>query len=161
MIKLYKTKNECVYEKLALLLPDCEIKKTENGKPYTYGICLSITHTGDTALIAISDLPVGIDAEIVKNRNFSSVLKRFTAREQAEIGSLSEFLKHWVVKEAYIKLIGGTLAHDLKRLEYFGGVLFYDGLKVDCNIICTSSADLIYAICTNDDIPKSLKMEII
>ena len=162
MIKLYRTKNERVYEKLILLLPvGSKINKTENGKPYTDGVHFSLTHTGDIALIAISDSPVGIDAEIIKERNFASVAKRFTAREQSEISSLSEFLRHWVVKEAYIKLTGGTLAHDLKMLEYYGGQLFYNGLKVDCNIICASSADFVYAICTHDDIQKSLKMEII
>ena len=163
MIILYRTKNERIYEKLALLLPEnSEIKRTENGKPYTDGMHFSITHSGDTALIAISDLPIGIDAEIKRQRNFSSIIKRFTAREQAEIGtSTIEFLRHWVVKEAYIKLIGGTLAHDLNRLEYFKGVLFYDGVKADCNILCDSSDGFAYAICALDGIPKSLKMEII
>ena len=163
MSKLYRTKNERLYEKLKRLLPaDCEIKRTENGKPYTDGICFSFTHTGDTALIAISDCPVGIDAEIVKERNFSSVLKRFTPREQAETGDrISGFLKNWVTKEAYIKLIGGTLAHDLKRLEYFGGELFYNGLKVNCNIFSASTADLVYCVCAECEIPRNLKIELI
>ena len=155
MIKIYRTKNEKIYEKLKSLLPDCEIKRTENGKPYTDGIFFSITHTGDTALIAISDCPVGIDAEILKERHFSSVLKRFTPREQSEIGTTAEFLKHWVVKEAYIKLIGGTLAHDLNRLEYFNGLLHCDGLKADCNILC-SADDLVYAVCALCEIPENL-----
>ena len=162
MIKLYQTENERVYEKLKSLLPEgSEIKRTENGKPYTGGICFSLTHTGNAALIAVSDNHVGIDAEIQKERNISSVLKRFTAREQSEISNFADFLRHWVVREAYIKMVGGTLAHDLKRLEFFGGELFLDGVKVDCNILCSSSADLIYAICAYDEIPKSLKMEII
>ena len=162
MITLYRTKNERVYEKLILLLPaGSQIKRDKNGKPYTDGVHFSVTHTGDIALIAVSDSPVGIDAEIIREQKHKSVLGRFTPREQSEISSTSEFLRHWVVKEAYIKFIGGTLAHDLKMLEYYGGQLFYNGLKVDCNIICTSSADFVYAICTHDDIQKSLKMEII
>ena len=163
MIKIYRTKNEGVYEKLKSLLPEnLEIKRTENGKPYAEGVHFSVTHTGDTALFAISDRPVGIDAEIVKDRPFSSVLKRFTAREQSEIGGNSlEFLKHWVVKEAYIKMLGGTLAHDLKRLEYFGGELFCDGVKTDCNILCSSSDNLVYCICTQCEIPINLKLDII
>ena len=163
MLKLYRTENERVYEKLKGLLPEnSEIKRTENGKPYTDGIYFSITHTGDTALIAISDCPVGIDAEIVKKRRILSVLKRFTAREQAEIGTNTvEFLKHWVVKEAYIKLLGGTLAHDLKGLEYFGGVLTVVGKKASCNIFCASTADLVYCVCAECEIPRNLKIEII
>ena len=163
MIEIYRTKNEHIYEKLKSLLPDNpEIKRTENGKPYTDGICFSVTHTGDIALLAISDRDVGIDAEIIRERPFSSLLKRFTAREQSEIGTNTvEFLKHWVVKEAYIKMVGGTLAHDLKRLEYFGGELFCDGVKTDCNILCTSSDNLVYCICTQCEIPQNLKLDII
>ena len=160
MIALYVTENERVYEKLKSLLPEnSEIKRTENGKPYTDGVYFSITHTGDTALIAVSDCPVGIDAEIVQKHKFSGVLKRFTPREQSEIGDTAEFLRHWVVKEAYIKLIGGTLAHDLKRLEYFGGELFYNGLKTNCNILCASSDGLIYCVCAQGEIPQNLKLK--
>ena len=163
MLKLYRTNNEQVHEKLKSLLPaDSEIKRTENGKPYTDGACFSITHTGDTALIAISDCPIGIDAEILQKRKFSSVLKNFSSREQSEIGENNiEFLKHWVVKEAYIKLIGGTLAHDLKRLEYHGGQLYYNGIKANCNILCTCLDNLIYCVCAQSDIPENLKTEII
>lgn len=163
MIKLYRTKNERVYEKLKSLLPEhSEITRTENGKPYTDDIHFSITHTGGIALIAISDRPVGVDAEIVRERDFLSVLKRFTPREQAEIGANSvEFLRHWVVKEAFIKLTNGTLAHDLKRLEYFGGELSVDGGKPACNILCTSSGDLIYCVCAESGISKYLKLETI
>ena len=163
MLRIYRTKNERVHEKLESLLPEnSQIKRTENGKPYTDGIHFSITHTGDTALIAISDFPVGIDAEIVRARNFSSVLKRFPGREQLEIGgSEIEFLRHWTVREAYIKLIGGTIAHDLKRLEYFGGELFVDGVKEDCNILCFVLNELVYCVCAQCEIPRNLKIEII
>ena len=163
MLELYRTTNERVYEKLKNLLPDgCEIKRTKNGKPYTDGVCFSITHTADIALIAVSDLPVGVDAEIVKERGYFSVLKRFTPREQAEIGENTlEFLKHWVVKEAYIKLIGGTLAHDLKRLEYFGGELFCDGVKANCDSLCSVSEDFVYCVCSQCEIPKNLQIKII
>ena len=162
MIELYRTKNERVYEKLTSLLPaGTQIERTGNGKPYTDGVHFSITHTGDIALIAVSDRPVGVDAEIIKERNFLSVVKRFTAREQAETGNTYEFLRHWVVKEAYIKLIGGTLAHDLKRLEYFGDKLYCDGMTVYCNILCTVSDGFIYCVCAECEIPKNIKLQII
>ena len=162
MIELYRTEKDVAHGKLKVLLPaECEIKRTENGKPYTDSVCFSLTHTGDTALIAISDKPVGIDAEIIRKRNFSSLLKRFSAREQTEIKSTADFLRHWVIKEAYIKLIGGTLAHYLKNLEYFGGELLVDGVKADCNILLASSGDLIYCVCAESEIPKNLKLKTI
>ena len=163
MIKLYQTENERVYEKLESLLPaGSEIKKTKNGKPYTDGVYFSITHTGDVAMIAVSDRPVGVDAEIIKDRDFFSVSRRFSTVEQSEIGkSSSEFYKHWVVKEAYIKMFGGTLAYDLKRLDYFGGKLYCDGLNTDCNIFYCDSGDFIYCVCAESEIPNDLDFEII
>ena len=161
MIELYRTQNENIYEKVkSLLNTDAEIKKTENGKPYIDGFQFSITHTGDTALIAISDKIVGVDAEMIKVRNISSVLQRFTPREQNEInGDTAKFLKNWVVKEAYIKMHGGTLVHDLKRLEVYNGELLVDGEKADCNIFCSASSDLIYAVCAKSEIPESIKIQ--
>lgn len=163
MLKIYQTQNVRVYEKLKNFLPkNTEIKRTENGKPYADGICFSLTHSGDTALFAISDKPIGIDAEIIKSRNFSSVVKRFTERERAEIdGSLTEFLRHWVIKEAYIKMLGGTLAHDLKKLEYFKGELFCNGEKTDCNIYHTVSDEIVYAVCAQCEIPQNIITEAI
>ena len=162
MIKLYRTKNERVHEKLKSLLPArCKIERTENGKPYADGIFFSLTHTADVALIALSDCEIGIDAETMRERPFSSVLKRFTDREQREIEDTADFLTHWVVKEAYIKMIGGTLAHDLKRLEFFGGELYIDGLKADCGIFCSALNGLIFCVCANCKIPQTLNFEII
>ena len=159
MVKLYQTENERVYEKVkALLNTDEEIKRTKNGKPYIDGFEFSITHTGDTALIAISDKPVGIDAEKLAKRKYDSVLKRFPERELTEIYDTNRFLRHWVVKEAYIKMLGGTLAHDLKRIEYFGGDLFEKGKKLGCNIHCSSSGGLIYAICAQREIPQNIEI---
>jgi len=57
MFKLYTTKNERVYEKVKEVCQiDCEIKRTENGKPYFEGdpVFFSVSHTGETALIAVT-----------------------------------------------------------------------------------------------------------
>lgn len=154
MFKLYTTKNERVYEKVKEVCQiDCEIKRTENGKPYFEGdpVFFSVSHTGETALIAVCDRAVGVDAEIIKQRDFNAILKRFTAREQDEIAlDTLAFLKNWTAKEAYIKLLGGTLAEDLKRLEYFDGVLCCDGIKADCTLFCAVSDGLVYTVCVAD-----------
>ena len=163
MLTLYKTKNERVYEKLKSLLSisDFQLKKTENGKPYIENsdTFFSVTHTGDIALIAISNMPTGVDAEKIKPHSFKHILKRFTSKEYAEIdGNTIKFLKNWVVKEAFIKMYGGTLAHDLKRMEYANGQLNFDGRKADCNVFCSDAEGFVYAICTKSDIPKDIKI---
>ena len=64
---------------------------------------------------------------------------------------LKNFLKNWVVKEAYIKMLGSTLAKTLFKLEYFGGTLFYNGNAVNCEITVKELENRgIYAICTGE-----------
>ncbi|MDE6105163.1 MAG: 4'-phosphopantetheinyl transferase superfamily protein [Clostridia bacterium] len=140
MLEIFWTENKSVYEKLEKLLArrldgNYEIARTANGKPYIEGnpLFFSLSHSGGSAVIAVSGKPVGVDIEEIKERQIASVLSNFTGRERQEIqDSLTAFYKNWTVKEAYIKLNGGTLAHDLKRLEYFGNTLYYDGQKVGC-----------------------------
>lgn len=135
MFKIYRLDRHNIQQSAERLIAreagiDCIIKKTDNGKPYIEGnpVYFSITHSSYFAFIAISDKPVGADYEIYRERKISAVLSRFTQREKDDIaGSTDNFLKNWVAKEAYIKLIGGTLAHDLKRLEFYDGKLYFDG----------------------------------
>ena len=140
MLEIFWTENKSVYEKLETLLANrlqrnFVIARTANGKPYIEGdpLFFSLSHSGDSAVIAISGKPVGVDIEEIKERKIASVISNFTERERREIeDSLTAFYTNWTVKEAYIKLNGGTLAHDLKRLEYFGNTLYYNGQKVGC-----------------------------
>lgn len=137
MLDVYITKNKNVHEKVKILIARricaCfEIDTTENGKPYIEGnpLYFSLSHSGNKAVIAISDAPVGIDLEAVKKRNFDIILSRFTEREREEAKNDKVlFYKNWVAKEAFIKMCGGTLARYLKRLEFCGGNMFYNGKK--------------------------------
>lgn len=156
MLELYLTESRCVHDKLNLLLErrlgkNFEIKRTENGKPYVEGneLYFSLSHSAGGAIIALCDKPVGIDFEsFEKNRSFAHLLTRFTDRErQFTQGRYDLFLMNWVSKEAYIKLIGGTLARDLKRLEYYGSALYCDGQKVNGHTVTQIPAG-VYSVCT-------------
>ncbi|MDE7330149.1 MAG: 4'-phosphopantetheinyl transferase superfamily protein [Clostridia bacterium] len=131
-----------------------DIKRTQNGKPYIDGnpVYFSLSHSGNTGLFAISDNPVGVDLELYKKRKFQAVLSRFTLREQEEIkGEFKLFLKNWVVKEAYIKMLGATVADTLFSLEYAGGKLYTGGKQADCEITVKEYKDIgIYAICAGE-----------
>lgn len=156
MFELYRVNAKHVKQKLNLILErklgnGFEIKYTKNGKPYIEGnpLYFSLSHSGSQAVIAICDSPVGIDCEIFKERAFSAVLSRFTQREIEDIsGSTEKFIKNWVAKEAYIKLVGGTLAHDLKRLEFYGGTLYFDGEKKE--VVFENIEGGICAYCTEE-----------
>ncbi|MEE1026656.1 MAG: hypothetical protein U0L55_06610 [Acutalibacteraceae bacterium] len=53
-----------------------EIKKGEKGKPYVLNIPahFNVSHSGDYTVLAISDRPIGIDLEII--RDFSAILAK-------------------------------------------------------------------------------------
>ena len=159
MIEIYWTKNKDVHKKTEILLErkigkGFTIKRTQNGKPYIEGnpLYFSLSHSADRALIAICDKPVGIDLEYyVQNgrlKKFEHVLKRFTPREQEWVNNCFElFFLNWVSKEAYIKMIGGTLAHDLKRLEFYDYDLFCEGKKIDGHVFMADLRAGTYALC--------------
>ena len=95
-------------------LPD--IKKTPNGKPYfpgRVGIFFSISHARTHVLCALSDKPVGADIESPRHLS-ERVVRFFCSPEEL---SLFDPLDLWVLKESYIKLIGGTLPL-VKKLRF-------------------------------------------
>lgn len=156
MITLYVTVNDDVYGKLKCLLSGhipapIEILRTENGKPYLAGnsVFFSIAHSGNKAVIALSDLPVGVDIETIRGAAHAPVLSRFSAREQREIHGETDFLRHWTAREAYIKMTGGALAEDLKKIEIYGGDIYYCGNKQAVDLFCRLTEDSVISVCGN------------
>ena len=85
-----------------------KIEKTPNGKPYfpdKPDVHFSLSHAKTHVLCAISVNPVGADIE--SERHVSKRALRFFAT-QKEL-ELFDPLDLWVLKESYIKLIGGVL----------------------------------------------------
>jgi len=85
-----------------------QIKKTPNGKPYfpeRPEIHFSLSHARTHALCAVSDNPVGADIESPRQ------ISKRAAAFFCSSGELGQFdpLDLWVLKESYIKLVGGTL----------------------------------------------------
>lgn len=157
MLKIYITDNENIYGKVEALAGRrgngrAEIFRTRNGKPYIGGdpLFFSVTHSGAAALIALCDKPVGIDAETVGDRKYPAVLSRFCAEEKREIAGAEDFLKHWVVREAYVKMLGATLAEKLKALEFTGGILYDGGVAVkNCGYAVKRFENIIYCVCAD------------
>lgn len=153
MLEIYFTENEDVYGKLngylsGLTSSPLKILRTENGKPYLEGnpLFFSVSHSREKAVIAISDKQVGADIEVVSDRNYKAVLARFSAEERAEIAGTADFLRHWTVREAYIKMLGSTLAEKLNALKFVGGALYDGGVRVDCEIISGCKDGCVYSI---------------
>lgn len=158
MIDLYWTKNVDIHKKIQILSArrigsDFKISKDPNGKPYAEGnpIYFSLSHSRGRALIALCDKPVGVDLKFYDNtRRFSHILSRFTENEKREIdGAFCFFIRNWIIKAAYIKMTGGTLTRDLKRLEYYGNKLYVDGTEANCayGAILHWPTGMVYAVC--------------
>ena len=92
------------------------ILTTDRGKPYFAdgSLHFSISHTPDHAFCALSEHPVGIDAEeIHRNINLKLAQKILSPGEKARFDAASDkrraLLTFWVLKEAAAKLSGEGL----------------------------------------------------
>ena len=89
-----------------------DIQRTKNGKPYIKDSKLSfnVSHSAD-AIIAIVGLgydSVGIDMEVLQNKDREKIIKRFFQKDEIAFINSSEdknleFYRIWTKKEAYIK----------------------------------------------------------
>ena len=92
-----------------------EIGKSHRGKPYFLSgdLHFSITHTKNTVFCALSDAPVGIDAEELTRKVSPSMAEKILSpNELAQYLALPEeernaaLLRFWVLKEAEVKCSG-------------------------------------------------------
>ena len=110
-------------EKLTDSASNLEILVDEHGKPYVdndQNIHFNLSHSGDYALIAISDEgAVGVDIEHhdAKPNHLAIAQRFFTHNEYLYISSQSDqlvaFYEIWTYKEAYVKAIGRGIAYGL------------------------------------------------
>lgn len=157
MIEIHCTYTNTLEKKLNDLLKTrlpsgFEIKRTSSGKPYIAEnpLYFSLSHSGDRALIVLSDKPVGADLEIYRGRERNSVISRWTERERAEILCEKDFLKHWTARESYVKLYGFSLAKMLKRVEFYGGKLLLDGVPQNLLMRCYDFGYGTAAVCAEN-----------
>lgn len=114
-------KPEIDYQKLETLLKDGTINI--EGK-ISYGFHFNLSHSGDYAVLAVSDSPVGIDIEHKKNR-YEAVAKRCFCKEEYEDimeGAVPQeqqmrFLQYWTMKEARIKCSGEGMSIPLNSFS--------------------------------------------
>lgn len=92
------------------------IAVTQRGKPYFPGedIHFSISHTKRHVFCALSDTPIGIDAEeLDRDIDLRLAGKILSPREKAQYDAVEDkrlaLLTFWVLKEAHLKCIGTGL----------------------------------------------------
>jgi 4'-phosphopantetheinyl transferase len=100
------------------------------GKPRLSALCgdtpfFNITHSGDTAVVALAPTEVGVDVEALRPvPNLERLARRFcSSREREWLDGLpppdreAAFLALWTCKEAYLKAVGAGVAMPLRDLE--------------------------------------------
>ncbi len=126
------------------------VEKTKEGKPYLkdFSVFLSISHTENLCLIALSKSPIGIDVEKVKSIDWMKISNRFFNKEESNYlmdeCSPNTFFRMWTEKEAYAKLlgipllriIGEDVAADYKSRE--NKKLYIQRCQIGEGYICTA-----------------------
>ena len=121
---------EAAKEKLGLVPEEIVTDKHEDGKPYIKGhedFFYNLSHSGEMAVIAYGDEPVGVDVERVRyKRTDEEVARRFFTENEVEYilagGAYDEaaaerFFRVWTRKESYLKLMGYGLKRELKSFD--------------------------------------------
>lgn len=105
-------------------LQSSNLVRTESGK-WVCDVCeLSLSHSNDVVAVALSDMPVGVDVELIDLERFDTRLQQriFTDKEQSFAASMSDTQRAeyanrlWTVKEAEFKRQGGK-SFVAKRVE--------------------------------------------
>jgi 4'-phosphopantetheinyl transferase len=95
----------------------------EHGKPFIVGhpdIHFNFSHCREAVICVVSNRPVGVDVESI--REYRDSLVRYTMNEQ-EVQQIEraerpdvEFIRLWTMKEAVLKLSGRGIVDDLKHV---------------------------------------------
>lgn len=95
----------------------------EHGKPSIVGhpdIFFNLSHCKEAAICVISDQPVGVDIESIREYKGSLVNYTMNEAEIAEIqqaeNPASRFIRLWTMKEATMKLMGTGISNDMKTV---------------------------------------------
>jgi len=98
-------------------------KYNEHGKPSIVGhpeIFFNLSHCKEAAICVVSDQPVGVDVEGIREYKESLVNYTMNDEEIAQIKTAENpaaaFIRLWTMKEATTKLIGTGISNDMKTV---------------------------------------------
>lgn len=90
---------------------------SNNGKPQLKDhpdIYFNLSHSHQAAVCAISNRPIGIDIELIRNVNGDLIKYTMTDDEIAQIKEPADFFRLWTMKEAYLKLTGEGIHNNMQ-----------------------------------------------
>ena len=115
----------------------------EHGSPFLAdGPYFSISHCKQGIAVVVSDSPVGIDIEGIRQVDEGLVRKTMNIEEQAQIQASAapdrEFIRLWTRKEAYVKLQGTGIISDMHAiLVNTERVEWQEHCNIEKGYICT------------------------
>ncbi len=104
----------------------------ERGKPVIDGGFISLSHSGEHAVCALADVPIGVDIEEHRSVSEAAARRILAERElrQYYSGLFPGYaLKRFVMKEAYLKMTGAGVFGGMKRVFERDGQVFFDGVR--------------------------------
>ncbi len=108
-------------------VPPPALSYDAQGRPRVPGAFVSLAHTRGLAACAISDAPVGLDAEWERSMNKGIARRILSPDEMTECAACEDqnefLLSKWVAKEAYLKLTGEGIAGGMHRYAVKGGLV--------------------------------------
>ena len=100
----------------------------DNGMPVTEGGFISLSHSGRFAAAAVSDAPVGVDIEALREVS-PSAAKRILCTAELERASCARYvLDRFVIKEAFLKMTGEGVWGGLDSVYEKDGLVFRRGV---------------------------------
>lgn len=108
----------------------CETKNFEYGydsygKPYLKNLpyYISISHSNELAVCAISDTEIGIDIQVIQDRG-TELAKRFFSEDENEfilksLNPVMDFYRIWTMKESYVKMTGQGISRGFGNMSVF------------------------------------------
>ena len=130
-------------------IPNAEICKTINGKPYIKNekVFFNASHSKGLLALAVAKKEIGLDVESLTGKPRPAVLHKFSAREKFEILSVADFYVHWTARESYIKYMAGSLAAMWRRVEFYGNKIYFLGKEADVKLIQFTLDGYSFSIC--------------
>jgi 4'-phosphopantetheinyl transferase len=114
--------------------PPPALSYDETGRPRVPGAFVSLSHTRGLAACAVSDTPVGLDAERERPMNAKIAPRVLSPDEMTEFcacGDQNDFLLlKWVTKEAYLKLTGEGIAGGMHKYTEKEGLITDAGNRI-------------------------------
>ncbi len=106
-----------------------EFTNNEFGKPYITGMenfYFNLSHSGDMAVCAISDTPVGVDVEKI-TRDCGVAIDRYFLPSEIEISKGRGTSYIWTRKEAVAKANGRGIGVGIDKIDTSGDIITLDG----------------------------------